>query len=119
MIDLGGPAAPAPPQAPATAAPAATQEKPDAGAIAEANRLDRERREQRVRDAEAKVAELEKRLLAIANPFLPRPELPPEEAQAWQGLDGVQRRDRVNKQLDEARKELEAAQAALKEAGGN
>jgi hypothetical protein len=119
VIDLGGPPVPPPAEPPATAAPAATPEKPDAGAIGEAKRLDRERSEQRVRDAEAKVAELEKRLLAIANPFLPRPELPPEEAQAWQGLDGVQRRDRVNKQLEEARKELEAAQAAAKEASDN
>lgn len=117
LIDLGGTPSSAPPAAPA--APVATVDPPDAGAIAEARRLDREGRERRLKEAEARVAELEKRLLAIANPFLPRPQLPPDEAQAWEGLDGVQRRERVNKQLEEARKELEAAQAAMKDAPAN
>ena len=118
VIDLGGPPTAAPPEAPAPAAPAPEATKPDAAAIAMSNRLERERREKRVRDAEATIAELEQRLLAISNPFLPRPKLPPEEAMAWEGLDGVQRRDRVQKQLEEANRELAAAQKDL-EALGN
>ncbi|HEX6851645.1 MAG TPA: hypothetical protein VF139_09575 [Candidatus Polarisedimenticolaceae bacterium] len=119
LIDLGGTPPPAPPPAPPPTPSAAANEKPDAAAVAMSNRLERERREQRVKEAEATIAELEKRLLAIANPFLPRPQLPPEEAEAWQGLDGVKRRERVNKQLEEARTELEAAQQSLKALGGN
>ena len=69
--------------------------------------------EQRVAAASARVVELEKRLLAIRNPFLPRPELPPEEAQAWEGLDGAQRAARVEQQLAEARDELAAAEDEL------
>jgi hypothetical protein len=119
VIDLGGAPPPAPPTAPPATPSSAAGEKPDAAAIALSNRLERERREQRVKDAEAKIAELEKRRLAISNPYLPRPELPPEEAEAWRGLDGVQRRERVDKQLEEARAELETAQQALKALGGN
>jgi len=69
--------------------------------------------EQRVAAASAQVAELEKRLLAIRNPLLPRPQLPPEEAQAWEGLDGIQRAGRVEGQLASAREELADAEAEL------
>lgn len=114
-IDLGGPPTATPPPAPE--APGATDDqdptRPDAGGVAMSKRLERERLEKRVTEAEAKIAELEKRRLAISNPFLPRPELPPDEAAAWEGLDGVQRRERVDKQLEAARDELEAAQKDL------
>jgi hypothetical protein len=66
--------------------------------------------EQRLWEAHARVLELERRLLAVRNPFVPRPQLPPEEAEAWAGLDGVARAARVEGQLERARAELLAAQ---------
>lgn len=67
----------------------------------------------RVTAASARMEEPEKRLLAIRNPFLPRPALEPEEAQAWEGLDGRERAERVERQLAEARTELAAAEQEL------
>src|SRR5512139_2655332 len=89
QIDLGGASPVEPPPAPAKATPPPADTSADAATVAMSERLERERREKRVADAEAAIAELEKRRLAISNPYLPRPQLPPEEAAAWEGLDGV------------------------------
>lgn len=69
--------------------------------------------EREVAEAAARVKELEKRALAIRNPFLPRPELPPEEAEAWKGLSNEQRLERTEAALAQARKKLEEARARL------
>ena len=100
----------APPPVKAQSEPRATERPKPAAARAPARV---EAAEQRVAAASARVVELEKRLLAIHNPYLPRPELPPEEAQAWKGLDGRQRAARVEQQLVEARNELDAAEEDL------
>jgi hypothetical protein len=68
--------------------------------------------------ATAAVETLEKRLLAVRNPYRPRPQLPPDEAKAWEGLDGAQRAQRVEEQLAAARVELAAARKAVVDAGG-
>ncbi len=65
--------------------------------------------QQDVAKAEASVRELEQRLLAQHNPFLPRPKLTPEEQAKEQPLDGVERVRRTQEQLDLAKKELERA----------
>lgn len=62
-----------------------------------------------VTTAEANVRELEQRLLAQQNPFLPRPKLTPEEQAKEQALDGAERARRTQEQLDLAKKELERA----------
>ncbi len=103
---------------PATVAPEAAPPDPlrwmeDRKAREEAARVRLAAAEKAVEDAKARVVELENRLLAVKNPFLPRPALPPEEAAAWEGLDGVERAKRVEGQLAEARAELERAQQAL------
>jgi len=69
--------------------------------------------ERAVAEAEARVKELEKRALALRNPFLPRPELPPEEAEAWKGLNNEERLERTEAALEEAKKALEEARARL------
>ena len=111
------PAASSPPPA-AAAAPEAAPPDPlqwmeDRAAREEAKKVRLAEAEQDVVDARARVAELEKRLLAVKNPFLPRPVLPPDEAQAWQGLNGPQRVERVEGQLVEARDAQAAAEKAL------
>lgn len=101
----------APPAAPAATDPLQWME--DRQAREEAQRVRIAAAEKAVDDARARVAELENRLLAVKNPFLPRPVLPPEEAAAWEGLDGAERAKRVETQLAEARSELERAEKAL------
>lgn len=101
------------PVADAPAPPDPLQWMEDRKAREEAARVRLASAEQAVEDAKARVAELESRLLAVKNPFLPRPTLPPEEAAAWEGLDGVARAKRVEEQLVEARAELDRAEKAL------
>lgn len=69
--------------------------------------------EERIEGTRARIEELERRLLSIYNPFVPRPQLPPEEAVAWMGLDGVQRAERVKKQIAAAEHDLMEAEAML------
>lgn len=64
-------------------------------------------------EKEALVVELDKRLLAVKNPLLPRPQLPPDEAEAWKTLDGVGRMRRVESQLATARADVESARSKL------
>jgi hypothetical protein len=63
--------------------------------------------------AERRVKTLENRLLAIRNPLRPRPQLSDKEAEAWKGLDGTERVELTNKELEEARKTLEEAKKRL------
>ncbi len=76
----------------------------------------------RVETAQARVRRLEDRLLRLRNPFLPRPEadMTEEELEAWKGLDSAARVRLTEKELEEARRELEKAQQALRtlEGGG-
>jgi hypothetical protein len=88
----------------------------DRAAREEAKKVRVAQAEQDLAEANARVVELEKRLLAVKNPFLPRPVLPPEEAKAWEGLGGAERAARVEKQLAEARDAAAAAERALAEA---
>lgn len=116
-----GAAAPAPERPPAKPEAVSSEPAPpdplqwmeDRKAREEAARVRLASAEKAVEDAKARVAELESRLLAVKNPFLPRPTLPPEEAAAWEGLDGVARAKRVEEQLVEARAELDRAEKAL------
>lgn len=100
-----------PPSAPPLPDP--LQEMERQRALRETLDLQRGRLEAKVASAKERVAELEKRLLAVRNPFLPRPQLPPEEEKIWASLDGAERARRVEGQIDEARRELEAAEAEL------
>src|SRR5262245_39015049 len=63
-------------------------------------------KERKVREIQVKIDELEKRRLSVYDPFYPQPDLPPEEAQAWEGLSGPERIARVDGQIASARDEL-------------
>lgn len=65
--------------------------------------------------AEETLKEMEKRLLALKNPYLPRPVVSPEEKEAWKGLDNVERVKRTKEQLEGVRQELERAKNRLEE----
>lgn len=111
----------APPPSPVAAAPAPPdplQEIRNQAVQEENRRLALERAKNRMDAAQAEVETLEKRLLAVRNPFLPRPQLPPDEAKAWEGLDGAARAQRVEDQLAAARVELDAARRAYTDLGG-
>ncbi len=69
--------------------------------------------EKAVADAEANVRDLEARLLAQRNPFLARPKLSKEDADAERDLDANQRVQRTEQQLEESRRDLERARAEL------
>lgn len=112
-IEPAQPAEPAKPVAIEPAPPDPLQWMEDRKAREEADRVRLAAAEKAVEDAKTRVAELESRLLAVKNPFLPRPVLPPEEAAAWEGLDGVGRAKRVEEQLVEARADLDRAEKAL------
>jgi len=73
-----------------------------------------------IQAAEAEVARLreeigrlEKRGLAVRNPYLPRPELSKEEAKAWEGLSAVERLKRVEDQIAAAKDDLRLAEERL------
>lgn len=70
----------------------------------------------RVAEAEARVKVLEQRSAQIANPLLPRPQLSPEEAEAWKGMSGVQRLAQNQAEIDEAKKAAENAKKDLETA---
>ncbi len=77
--------------------------------------------EKAVADAEAKVKELERRALAVENPFLPPPQVPEEERASWDAMDNVQRLEQTQKEIAQARADLEAAREKLRalKAGGS
>jgi len=75
---------------------------------------------------EARVKQLEQRILRISNPLLPRPELDNagygggmtgEEKEAAKGLNNQERRNLAQEHLQEAQKALEEARAALAKLG--
>lgn len=63
--------------------------------------------------AQQKVADLEKRLLAIRNPYLARPQIPDEEKADWDAKDAKARVDSTEEQLRLAREEVQKAQQEL------
>ncbi len=63
--------------------------------------------------AEAAVREIEKRALAVRNPFLPPPVPPPERAEAWAKMSGDERAAVTDEDLQEAKRRLEDAKARL------
>lgn len=69
--------------------------------------------EKQVAELSAKVSDLEKRLLALKNPLLPRrySDKKDSEAEDWDEMDNIKRIQTTQKELDEARAELAAAQA--------
>jgi hypothetical protein len=73
--------------------------------------------EERVAAAKQQVADLEKRLLAIKNPFLARPKAPEDEeaAAAWEGGGGPERVEQTQGQLEAARAEVAQAERDLAE----
>jgi hypothetical protein len=82
-------------------------------AAAQENRVEHIDAEQRVAELSAKVASLEKRLLALKNPLLPRrySDKKNEETEDWDKMDNLSRVETTQKELDDARAELAAAQA--------
>jgi hypothetical protein len=63
--------------------------------------------------ADTNVAQWERALLAFKNPFLARPQLSPEDAQAIQGMDGAARAKYAEGRLADARAARDAAQKTL------
>lgn len=77
------------------------------------NRVEHVDAEQQVAELSAKVTSLEKRLLALKNPLLPRrySDKTDEEDKDWDQKNNLQRVEETQKELDDARAELAAAQA--------
>jgi len=71
------------------------------------------RERQRVQVLKARVRELEARILAVRNPFLPRPQVPEEMREEWESLSAPGRVELTERQLDEIRRQLEASRARL------
>jgi hypothetical protein len=69
--------------------------------------------ERTVAAAEGRVRALERRELAIKNPYLPRPEVPPEQAEAWKTMNGAERVQATEEEIKQAKKDVEDARAAL------
>lgn len=63
--------------------------------------------------AKQKVADLEKRLLALRNPFMARPDIPDDEKDEWDGQGTKERVDTTEEQLRLAREELQTAEQEL------
>jgi hypothetical protein len=126
-----------PPFTPGTALPGAIPPSPapaDADADKTADPLkwlqDREARkadyQKRVAEAEANVAvanasiaDWEKTILAFKNPYRPRPQLSPEDAQAIEGKDGIQRVAWGEEKLAAATAARDAAQKTLDDLRAN
>jgi len=121
------PASPAPRRGPATAkdaAPKAAEKRPaglsdplkqmqDETASAAALQTQIADAEKKVAEAEQKVRDLERRRLAVANPFLAPPQVPPEQADQWKKMKGNERLKATDDEIVQAQKELEDAKAAL------
>jgi len=132
-------AAPAPAHTPGTSLPGAIPPAPAPDAStkppeqpvdplvwlrdSEARKADYQRRLEEangnVINADAKVAEWEKNVLAFSNPFLARPKLSPEDASAISGMDGTQRVRWAQARLAEARTARDASQKALDDLKAN
>jgi len=112
-----------PPATIATPPPSALPDPLRAMQDSQARREDYQRRltqlQSSLDDARAAVAKRERDLLAFKNPFLPRPVLAPEEAQAISGMDGAARVKWADERLAEAHATLEAAQKSYDDAKAN
>jgi hypothetical protein len=115
------------PPSPAPEATPKTEEKP-ADSIQwmrdkQAREADYKRRveeaETNLAGADASAAQWERNLLAFKNPFLPRPQLSPEDAQTIQGMDGAGRALWAEGRLADARAKRNAAQKALDDLKAN
>jgi len=71
--------------------------------------------QQRLQSVQAKVADLEKRLASLRNPYLARSQPSDEEKEAWKGKDQAGRLRVTEENLARARSELEQARADLNE----
>jgi hypothetical protein len=69
--------------------------------------------EQKVSSARQRVADLEKRRLAIVNPFMARPEIPTDEKEQWDSEGSQERLTTTDRQLEEARQQLAEAEGEL------
>ena len=69
--------------------------------------------------ADTSAAQWQRNLLAFKNPFLPRPQLSPEDAQTIQGMDGAGRALWAEGKLADARAKRNAAQKALDDLKAN
>ncbi len=87
----------------------------DEQARVEAQKLQIAEAEQNVANGYARVKELEQRLLEVKNPFLPRPKVPPEQAEEWNAMSVPDRVKRTEQDLAEAKKQLEDANAKLRQ----
>jgi hypothetical protein len=89
------------------------QKQQQADAVAEARK--------KVGELEARKAELEKRLRAVRNPYLPRPQVTEKEDEGhgtkWNDLSGPERVSRTETELQQVEDELAAARTALDAAG--
>ena len=116
------PAAPPPPAPPAPAPPPklVTPDPVKVLLAEESQRVEREAMIVRLaaeRDAAAAVvARRQKDLLAFKNPFLPRPQLTPEEAEEIRGLGGAARAQWAERRVADASAALAAAQKAYDDA---
>jgi hypothetical protein len=126
-LDRMQPASPATRPSPATAKEAVPKagEKRPAGPFDPLKRMQEEQAsaaelqtqiagaEKKVTESEEKVRDLERRRLAVANPFLAPPQVAPEQAEQWKKLSGPERLRATDDEIAQARKELEDAKAAL------
>jgi hypothetical protein len=71
--------------------------------------------EQEVAAARQKVTDLEKRMLAVRNPYLARPKAPEEGAEEWLAADTRKRVELTAQQLEAARAAVTEAEQALAE----
>lgn len=108
-----GEATPGQAQQPEKKAQSSLEWMEERNAAAKENRVEHVDAEKEVAELSAKVAELEKRLLALKNPLLPRrySDKKDEEAEDWDKMDNLSRVETTQKELDAARAELAAAQA--------
>jgi len=69
--------------------------------------------EKNVAAAEARVKDLERQELAVKNPYLPRPQVPADQADQWKKMNGGERLKATDEQIRQARKEAADARAEL------
>lgn len=103
--------------APSRPAPPARGKGPDVATMVEQHKETekaakdaKQKREAAIAQARARIADLERRLLALRNPLLARPAAPEKNAEDWQELDTVERVKRFEKELQDARRALAEAQ---------
>jgi hypothetical protein len=69
--------------------------------------------EKNVAAAEARIKDLERQELAVKNPYLPRPQVPADQADQWKKMNGGERLKATDEQIRQARKEAADARAEL------